>query len=95
MIYHPLHKERNSNLSARFFKRPIHLFFLTIAYLSLLNCSEGTREQKRYILHQPEQSGVTFQNTLTSSPDLNILNYIYYYNGAGVASADFNNDGLI
>jgi hypothetical protein len=25
---------------------------------------------------------------------VNILDYLYFYNGAGVASADFNNDGL-
>ncbi len=43
----------------------------------------------------PNESGITFKNTITSTPELNILNYIYFYNGAGVASADFNNDGLI
>ena len=37
---------------------------------------------------------IKFQNKLTSTTDLNILNYLYYYNGAGVAAADFNNDGL-
>ena len=37
---------------------------------------------------------IKFQNNLTSTADLNILNYLYYYNGAGVAAADFNNDGL-
>ena len=37
---------------------------------------------------------IKFQNNLTSTTDLNILNYLYYYNGAGVAAADFNNDGL-
>ncbi|WP_420603929.1 VCBS repeat-containing protein [Flagellimonas sp.] len=39
-------------------------------------------------------TGVTFKNELIESPELNILNYLYYYNGAGVASGDFNNDGL-
>ena len=37
---------------------------------------------------------IKFQNNLTSTADLNILNYLYYYNGAGVSAADFNNDGL-
>jgi hypothetical protein len=36
-----------------------------------------------------------FTNKLTNTPDLNILNYLYYYNGAGVAASDFNNDGLM
>ena len=29
-----------------------------------------------------------------NKPELNILNYLYFYNGAGTAIADFNNDGL-
>jgi len=40
-------------------------------------------------------SGVHFNNQLSPDPELNILSYLYYYNGGGVASADFNNDGLI
>ncbi len=39
-------------------------------------------------------TGIHFKNTLTNTPELNILTYLYYYNGAGVAAADFNNDGL-
>lgn len=42
----------------------------------------------------PAQSGVLFQNKLIESPALNIITYEYYYNGGGVAAADFNNDGL-
>ncbi|WP_255307471.1 VCBS repeat-containing protein [Allomuricauda sp. CP2A] len=43
---------------------------------------------------KPTQTGITFSNALKSSPELNILNYLYFYNGAGVASGDFNNDSL-
>lgn len=43
----------------------------------------------------PEQTGVTFANTLTESEQANILAYEYFYNGGGVAAGDFNNDGLI
>ena len=42
----------------------------------------------------PDSTGVHFINQLTPTPQLNILNYIYYYNGAGVAVSDFNKDGL-
>ncbi len=41
-----------------------------------------------------KQTGVSFVNELKDTPDLNILRYLYYYNGAGVAVADFNNDNL-
>ncbi len=39
-------------------------------------------------------SGLDFRNDLKESKDNNILFYDYYYNGAGVAVADFNNDDL-
>lgn len=42
----------------------------------------------------PAESGISFSNTLRESPDLNILNYLYYYNGAGLAVGDFNGDDL-
>ncbi len=42
----------------------------------------------------PEQTGVDFENTLTESDELNILDYLYLYNGGGVAVGDINNDDL-
>ncbi|WP_339336858.1 MULTISPECIES: VCBS repeat-containing protein [unclassified Croceitalea] len=44
---------------------------------------------------QANETGITFKNQLTSNPELNILNYLYYYNGGGVAAGDFNNDNLV
>ena len=41
------------------------------------------------------RTGVAFTNTLAGSADLNILNYLYYYNGGGVAAGDVNGDGLV
>ena len=41
-----------------------------------------------------EKTGITFQNTLVPDYDLNAMEYNYYYNGGGVAAADFNNDGI-
>lgn len=42
-----------------------------------------------------QETGLTFKNTLTASDDVNILDYLYYYNGGGVALGDINNDGLL
>ncbi len=52
--------------------------------------------QKNTLFKKPEanSTGVKFKNELINSPEFNILTYLYYYNGAGVASGDFNNDGL-
>ncbi len=41
-----------------------------------------------------DHSGITFENTIQETPEINILNYEYTYNGGGVAAGDFNNDGL-
>ncbi len=41
-----------------------------------------------------DRTGVNFQNTLFDGEPLNVLNYIYFYNGGGVAVGDINNDGL-
>jgi hypothetical protein len=40
------------------------------------------------------QMGITFSNNVDENEQLNVLSYEYFYNGAGVAAADFNNDGL-
>lgn len=41
------------------------------------------------------ESGIDFSNVLKPNSPLNIFNYLYYYNGGGVAVADYNQDGLI
>lgn len=41
------------------------------------------------------KTGISFNNTLNESDDLNILDYLYFYNGGGVATGDINNDGLV
>ncbi len=40
-------------------------------------------------------TGLDFSNKLTPTKDFNVFHYMYFYNGAGVAAGDFNNDGLI
>lgn len=39
------------------------------------------------------RTGVAFRNTLPEAPDFSILNYLYYYNGGGVAVGDVDGDG--
>ena len=42
-----------------------------------------------------QETGVVFKNSLSPTNSLNILDYLYYYNGGGVALGDINNDGLV
>ncbi len=63
-------------------------YILLIAVLTA--CTENTLFQTP----APEETGITFVNELTESDDLNILDYLYFYNGGGVSVGDINNDGL-
>ena len=45
-------------------------------------------------LLRPEATGVQFANMLPEDSTFNILNYLSYYNGGGVAAGDVNGDGL-
>ncbi|MEO7992608.1 MAG: VCBS repeat-containing protein, partial [Chryseolinea sp.] len=61
--------------------------------LSLIGCKEKT--ETLFTLLPSSETGVTFTNTVEENNALNILTYEYLYNGGGVASGDFNNDGWI
>jgi hypothetical protein len=75
--------------------------FLKLMIKQLLACLFATItigcQQKDELLFKnvnPERSKVTFQNDVTETDDLSILDYLYFYNGGGVAIGDINNDGL-
>ena len=61
--------------------------------LTQLSCKEkGGRPLFRLL--SATQTGVDFSNNLTEDDSLNIIQYLYHYNGGGVAIGDINNDGL-
>ncbi|MFN4764240.1 FG-GAP-like repeat-containing protein [Gillisia sp. Q332] len=66
-------------------------FFIGLISL-LFSCSE--KEGDLFADLPADKSGISFANTLTESEDQNILDYMYFYNGGGVAIGDINNDGL-
>jgi len=39
-------------------------------------------------------TGISFENSLINTDDFNIIEYLYFYNGGGVAIGDINNDSL-
>jgi len=75
------------------------LFFFKIsAIIFFVGCNSNIGESSeidlKFIALDSEVTGVTFNNELKSKNDLNIIEYLYYYNGGGVALGDINNDGL-
>lgn len=76
------------------------LFFMALLIgLSGCNSSEEStairkEEDQLFTLLYPTHTNINFQNSLTEGLNTNILMYEYFYNGGGVAAADFNGDGL-
>ena len=62
--------------------------------LALTGCSKS-KSNTLFVLKDSNDTGIQFSNRLEQTPELNILNYLYFYNGAGVAAGDFNGDGLV
>ncbi len=67
-----------------------------IMYFLFLIASAGCKSDPDTLfeLLPASQTGVTFQNTLAETPQMNIFNYLYFYNGGGVAAGDLNGDSL-
>lgn len=84
-----------------FFTTKKYVFFILIILIS--SCVSDTQPERagvdpeQFQLFQtlsPDQSKLLFENKIVENNRINILNYLYYYNGSGVAIGDINNDGL-
>jgi enediyne biosynthesis protein E4 len=69
-----------------------HIVFITMLFLT--GCSRN-EDSKKFRFTPSSASGINFKNTLTESVDFNIFNYMYFYNGGGVAVGDLNGDNLL
>lgn len=70
----------------------IYSLSLFIVILLLSSCS--TEPDTKFKSLSPGHTGVHFSNNLESTPEFNIRNYLYFYDGGGVAVGDINNNGL-
>ena len=73
----------------------LHWMNRTIAVLVIIALLGGCKKGGQlFNTLSPKKTGIDFANDITQSDDLNILDYLYFYNGGGVAIGDINNDGL-
>ncbi len=72
--------------------KKILVFFSLI--LALGACTRSSNNIELFTLLPSSKTNVTFSNTLVEDDDFNIMEYLYYYDGGGVAVGDVNNDGL-
>ncbi|HEX5171048.1 MAG TPA: VCBS repeat-containing protein, partial [Cyclobacteriaceae bacterium] len=69
------------------------LYSVLIGALVLTGCAD--RKNSKFEMVPSSHSGITFRNKLTETVEFNIFNYMYFYNGGGVATGDVNGDGLL
>ena len=76
----------------------VGFYRVLISFLCLLSACTHTKkntpaEKPLFQVIDSKKTNITFTNTLKETDKLNILDYLYFYNGAGVATGDVNNDG--
>jgi enediyne biosynthesis protein E4 len=70
--------------------------FLLATALALLSCEPSSSEPPLFVAVAPETSGIRFANSATGQDTVvNIVNYLYFYNGGGVAAGDIDGDGRV
>lgn len=72
------------------------LFFGSAIILSSLLLFSGcsSEEEKKFTALSSTHTNIHFSNDVVSTPEFNIRNYLYFYDGGGVAVGDINNNGL-
>ena len=68
--------------------------YLVIALLCTCFVSCKKKEQPLFELLPSSETNIHFNNQITDNDRPGILDYLYFYNGGGVAIGDINNDGL-
>ncbi|WP_419788646.1 VCBS repeat-containing protein [Mucilaginibacter sp. SP1R1] len=68
--------------------------FLWLLLLSLLSCRHEPVVPPLFEQLPSAQTNIHFVNRISDNERPGILDYLYYYNGGGVAVGDINNDGL-
>ena len=62
----------------------------------VISCKpKENKEDTLFTIMPSSETGISFKNQLTENEEFNIIEYLYFNNGAGVAAGDINNDGLI
>ncbi len=59
----------------------------------VLSCQN--KQNKSFEKLSADKTGLDFKNQLTDTEDANILDYLYFYNGGGIAVGDINRDDKV
>ncbi len=71
-------------------------YLIIIWVFIFLGCKEQyPTNETLFTLLSPDETQVDFSNRLEESEDFNMVEYLYFNNGGGVAAGDINNDGWV
>ena len=73
----------------------IKRILIILMITSFFSCVDKEKQGELFEKVDSKTTNVSFQNDVKPTEDLNILDYLYFYNGAGVAVGDINNDDLV
>ena len=74
-------------------KTRVIFLFIGFIFLSLSSCSIDSK--KLFQIISSDESNLLFNNEIIENDSLSILDNEFFYNGAGIALGDLNNDGLL
>jgi enediyne biosynthesis protein E4 len=69
-------------------------YFFLLSVLAIVFLSSCKNKATMFESLPSSKTNINFTNQLEKKKLFNILYYLYYYNGGGVATGDINNDGL-
>ena len=82
----------------KYYNKLLLLFIILLGAIQLFyscNHKEKINNSGIFRVLGSEQTGISFNNKLTPTSSFSMFNYMYFYNGAGLGTGDFNNDGYI
>lgn len=74
--------------------RHLPILSLIVTIFVLCSCRQEESAQRLFEKLTPQETNINFENTLKEDTLFNGVNYLYFYDGGGVAVGDINNDGL-
>lgn len=74
-----------------------YLYSIFILSLVFQGCTskDSKKEKPLFEIRDSTVTGVGFVNNVVPTEKVNLMDYLYFYNGGGVATGDINNDGLV
>ena len=69
-------------------------FYIALSLFAFTSCNQKEKKNTLFTSLPSSTTHVDFENKPEEHELFNILYYLYYYNGGGVATGDINNDGL-